>query len=38
MSTTGVPLNAYTNNYVELARASGRGCLTRSEKLAPLVS
>ncbi len=38
MSTTGVPSSAYAKNYVEVARATGRGCLTRSGKLAPLVS
>jgi hypothetical protein len=42
--TTGVPSNTYTKSYVEVARATGRGCLTRSnrksgsDKLAPLVS
>src|SRR5437868_14925492 len=44
MSTSGVPSNTYTKHYVKVARATGRGCLTRSEppvrlgQLAPLVS
>ncbi len=38
ISTTGVPSNAYTKHYVEVERATGRGRLTRSGKLAPLVS
>jgi hypothetical protein len=38
MSTTGVPSNTYTKNYVEVARAAGRECLTHSGKLARLVS
>jgi hypothetical protein len=38
ISTTGVASNTYTKIYVEVAHAAGRGCLTRSGKLAPLVS
>src|SRR5438132_1605323 len=31
MSTSGVPSNTYTKNYVEVAGTTGRGCLTRSK-------
>ena len=31
MSTTGVPSNAYTKIYVEVARTTGHVCLTRSK-------
>jgi hypothetical protein len=40
MSTTGVPSNTCSKNNVQVARADGRGCLTRSEppvRLGPFV-